>query len=262
MTFPKDFIWGGATASYQIEGSMQTDGKGLSVWDAFCRMPEKVMNFDSGEHACDHYHRMDEDVDIIAEMGIQAYRFSVSWPRILPEGTGAVNAKGLDFYDRLIDRLLERGIEPWMTLFHWDYPYALYKKGGWLNRDSTDWFADYAAVLVDAFSDRVSHWMPLNEPQCFVHVGHAVGVHAPGLQLDVASVLTVAHHALLAHGKAVQVIRAKAVTPPVIGTAYVGLVTLPESNTPDEIEAARASTFAITASSRNCVLMGKNPLGK
>jgi beta-glucosidase len=250
MTFPNEFAWGSATASYQIEGAMTEDGKGLSVWDAFCRKPGNIMNGDTGRYACDHYHRLDEDVGIMAEIGIQAYRFSVSWPRVLPEGVGAVNRKGLAFYDRLIDRLLENGISPWLTIFHWDFPYALYQRGGWLNRDSANWFADYTGVLVNALSDRVTHWIPLNEPQCFVNLGHYEGTHAPGVELDAASLLTVAHHVLLAHGKAVEVIRAKAVASPIIGTANVGVVTLPESNSPEEIAAARAATVSIRK--RNC----------
>ena len=210
MEFPDGFVWGAAAASYQIEGATYADGKGLSVWDMMCRQPDKIWEGNTGEVACDHYHRYKEDVDLMADIGLQAYRLSISWPRVVPSGTGAVNEKGLAFYDALVDALLERGIKPWVTLFHWDYPYDLFCRGGWLNRDSTDWFADYAQVIVDRLSDRVSHWLTLNEPQCFVGFGHQVGNHAPGLKLGVSEVLRVAHHSLLAHGKAVQAIRAQA----------------------------------------------------
>ena len=205
MGFPKDFVWGAAAASYQIEGGAEADGKGLSVWDMMCRQPQKIWSGNTGDVACDHYHRYAEDVQLMGEIGLQAYRLSISWPRVLPNGVGALNAKGLSFYDRLVDCLLERNIQPWVTLFHWDYPYALYCRGGWLNRDSADWFADYTAIIVDHLSDRVTHWMPLNEPQCFIGLGHLTGEHAPGLKLGFRDILLATHHALLAHGKAVQV---------------------------------------------------------
>ena len=180
MGFSKDFVWGVATASYQIEGAAFEDGKGLSVWDVFSnKNPRAVKNGDTGNTACDHYHRFKEDVGIMSEIGVKAYRFSISWPRVLPEGTGKVNEKGLDFYDALVDELLAKGIKPYVTLFHWDYPYELYKKGGWLNPESPDWFAEYVKVIVDRLSDRVEYWMTLNEPQCFILIGHEAGVHAP-----------------------------------------------------------------------------------
>jgi len=245
MTFPKDFIWGGATSSYQIEGAASRDGGGASVWDMLGRQPGKIKNGDTGEIACDHYRRYREDVEMMAEIGLQAYRFSISWPRVLPEGTGAVNAKGLDFYSRLVDTLLEHGINPWVTLFHWDYPYALYCRGGWLNRDSAGWFADYTALIVDRLSDRVAHWLTLNEPQCFIGMGHLDGTHAPGLQMGVAEVLLAAHHALLAHGQAVQVIRARAKKPPLISAAQASKVSIPETEAQADIAAARDHMFAI-----------------
>ena len=182
MTFPKGFVWGTAAASYQIEGAAQEDGKGLSVWDMFTRKPGAVWNGHTGDVACDHYHRYAEDVELLKAMGIQAYRLSISWPRVLPEGTGAPNAAGLAFYDRLVDALLAAGIEPWVTLFHWDYPLALYYRGGWLNRDSVDWFADYATLVTEKLSDRVTNFMTLNEPQVFIGAGHYEGRHAPGDQ--------------------------------------------------------------------------------
>ena len=243
--FPKDFVWGGAASSYQIEGAAYLDGGGLSVWDMLGRQPGRVVNGDTGEIACDHYHRYREDVGLMAEIGLQAYRFSVSWPRILPQGTGAVNQKGLDFYSRLVDALLEHGIAPWLTLFHWDYPYALYCRGGWLNRDSADWFAEYTAHVVDRLSDRVSHWMTVNEPQCFIGLGHLDGTHAPGMRMGIAEVLLAAHHSLLAHGQAVQVIRARAKTDPRISTAQASRVSIPATDQPDDIAAARKSMFSI-----------------
>jgi beta-glucosidase len=162
MSFPEGFIWGAATASYQIEGGAYDDGKGLSVWDIFCQQPGKIWRGNTGDVACDHYHRYQEDARLMGELGLRAYRFSVSWPRVLPEGIGAVNEKGLDFYDRLVDTLLENDVQPWVTLFHWDYPQSLFDQGGWLNRESSDWFAEYTGVVVDRLSDRVSHWMTLN----------------------------------------------------------------------------------------------------
>ncbi|MDZ7290597.1 MAG: GH1 family beta-glucosidase [candidate division KSB1 bacterium] len=250
MSFPKDFVWGAAAASYQIEGGAFEDGKGLSVWDVMCKSPGKIWAGDTGEVACDHYHRYEEDVRLMSEIALPAYRFSISWPRVMPAGTGTVNEKGLAFYDRLIDTLLKYNVQPWLTLFHWDYPHSLYLRGGWLNRESADWFADYTAVIVDKLSDRVSHWMTQNEAQCFIGFGHQTGEHAPGLKLGFAEVLLAAHHSLLAHGKSVQVIRARAKTKPVIGVAPVGIVNMPATNHEADIEAARMATFAISA--RNC----------
>ncbi|MGL4751392.1 MAG: glycoside hydrolase family 1 protein, partial [Aeromonadaceae bacterium] len=202
------FVWGAAAASFQIEGATREDGRGASVWDAFCQQPGRVRFGHGGDPGCDHYHRYQEDVALMASMGLQAYRLSVSWPRVMPQGRGAVNARGLAFYDRLVDELLARQIDPWVTLFHWDYPLPLYHQGGWLHPDSPKWFADYTAVVVEALSDRVKHWMTLNEPQCFIGLGHQVGEHAPGLRLGMADCLLAAHHTLLAHGLAVQTIRA------------------------------------------------------
>ncbi len=245
MNFPESFVWGAAAASYQIEGAAYDDGRGLSVWDMMCRQPGKVNFGDTGDVACDHYHRYQEDVDLMAEIGLQAYRLSVSWPRVLPEGIGTVNEKGLDFYSRLIDALLEKNITPWVTLFHWDFPYSLYCKGGWLNRDSTEWFAEYTALIVDKLSDRVSHWFTHNEPQCFIGVGHHEGRHAPGVQMGFGEVLLAAHNSLLAHGKSVQVIRARAKKAPLIGGAPVGTISIPLTNSPEDIEAARKDMFAV-----------------
>ncbi len=251
MSFPKNFVWGAAAASYQVEGAAFEDGKGLSVWDMMCRKEGAVWNDQSGEVACDHYHRYREDVAIMKELGLPAYRLSISWSRVIPNGTGAVNPKGLDFYNRLIDELLAAGIEPWVTLFHWDYPYELYCRGGWLNPYSSDWFADYTAVIADALSDRVTHWMTHNEQACFIGLGLQDGRHAPGDKLGFAQVLRGAHNTLLGHGKAVQVLRARSKQPCQIGLAHCGPTPIPASNRPADIEAARQETFSVTPTRRN-----------
>lgn len=216
--------------------------------DMFCRKPGAIWQGHTGEVAADHYHRWPEDVDLMKEIGLQTYRFSFAWPRILPQGTGATNAKGLAFYDRLVDGLLAAGIRPFGTLFHWDFPYELFCRGGWLNPDSPDWFADYARVVADHFSDRITDWLTLNEPQCFVGFGHSTGSQAPGLQLANAEMLRVGHHVLLAHGKAVQALRAHSKTPCKIGCASVGVIHLPQSENPADIAAAKEATFSFPES--------------
>ncbi len=243
--FPSNFIWGAAAASYQIEGAAYEDGKGLSVWDMMCRKPGVIWQEHTGDVACDHYHRYAEDVALMRQLGLQAYRFSISWPRILPEGTGKVNPVGLGFYDRLVDALLEAGIAPYATLFHWDFPYALYCRGEWLNRDSADWFADYARVVVEALGDRVHDWMTLNEIQVFVGMGHWDGVHAPGDKLALQEVLRVGHHALLAHGKAVQVIRAASPGPCRVGWAPTIFPLMPMTESPEDVAAAQLAMFSV-----------------
>jgi len=248
--FPKDFVWGVAAASYQVEGAWNEDGKGPSVWDMFCRTPGAVWQGQSGDVACDHYHRYPEDIALIKALGAHAYRLSISWPRVLPAGTGEFSVAGLDFYDRLIDGLLEAGITPYVTLFHWDYPYELYCRGGWLNPYSSDWFADYTTLIVKKLSDRVAHWMTLNEPQVFLGLGHQEGRHAPGLQLPISQVLKASHNVLLAHGKSVQAIRAHAVKYPVIGFAPIGSVHFPASDNLADVDAARQAMFSVTQ--KNC----------
>lgn len=204
--FPDGFLWGVATSAYQIEGAWNEDGKGESIWDRFVHRPYNVLNGDTGDVACDHYHRMPEDVTMMKELGLQAYRFSISWPRVLPEGRGAVNEKGLDFYDRLVDNLLAAGILPNVTLNHWDYPQALMEAGGWPKRDSVDWFVDYARLIFDRLGDRVKMWATHNEPWVVAFLGYATGVHAPGI-CDYSRAYQAAHHLLLAHGKTVQLFR-------------------------------------------------------
>jgi len=243
-TFPTGFVWGAASSSYQIEGGSTTDLRGQSVWDAFCRQPETVHGGHNGDRACDHYNRIDADVSMMRDLGLKAYRLSTSWPRVMPSGTGAINETGLAFYDHLVDSLLEHGIQPWITLFHWDYPLELFRRGGWLNRDSARWFADFAQVVVRRLGDRVSHWMTINEPQVFLQLGHAEGTHAPGLRLPLREQLVAAHNVLRAHGLGVQAIRNNS-SNSVVGWAPVGHVKFPVAETPVNIEAARHATFAI-----------------
>jgi beta-glucosidase len=247
MAFPKGFVWGAATAAYQVEGAAREDGKGLSVWDVLCRRPGAIRGGQSGDVACDHYYRWREDVALMKRIGLRAYRFSISWPRVLPDGIGRANPKGLEFYDRLVDGLLTAGIAPFVTLFHWDYPYALYCRGGWLNRSSADWFADYASLVVSRLGDRVRHWITHNEPQCFVGLGHSDGTHAPGDRLNWAEVLRVAHHAHLAHGLAVQAIRAASARDCLVGIAPVGVVKIPATPSARDVAAARKEMFSVTA---------------
>jgi beta-glucosidase len=203
LEFPTGFVWGAATAAYQIEGAAAEDGRGPSIWDTFAHTPGRVLRGDTGDQAADHYHRFREDVTLMAGLGISAYRFSISWPRVLPEGSGQVNQQGLDFYRRLVDCLLEAGIQPWPTLYHWDLPQALEDAGGWPNRDTAYRFADYAGLVGDALGDRVGRWMTVNEPWCAAFLGYASGDHAPGRQEPAASVAA-AHHLLLGHGLAAE----------------------------------------------------------
>ncbi|GCE45851.1 beta-glucosidase [Thermosporothrix hazakensis] len=206
-SFPASFHWGAATASYQIEGATREDGRGPSIWDAFSETPGKVYQGHTGEVAADHYHRMAEDVALMAKLGLDSYRFSIAWPRILPKGTGAINEKGLDFYDRLVDALLAHQIQPYVTLYHWDLPLTLHQRGGWLSRETAFAFADYAEIVARRLGDRVKHWITLNEPWCSAYLGYAVGVHAPGMQ-DRQAAVNAGHHLLLAHGLAVPRVRA------------------------------------------------------
>ncbi len=243
--FPNQFAWGAATASYQIEGAWNEDGKGVSVWDVFSHQPGKVFEGHTGDVACDHYHRYQEDVGLMKQIGLNAYRFSINWPRVLPDGIGPVNQAGLDFYDRLVDELLKAGIKPYATIFHWDYPHALFRRGGWLNPSSPDWFAEYTGVLIDKLSDRVQHWMTLNEPQVFVGLGHFDGSHAPGLKLGRKDLLSIIHHVLLAHGKSAQVIRSRARGPVQVGFAPIGNAILPIGDAPEDIENARQMMFTV-----------------
>lgn len=207
MSFKKDFIWGAATASFQIEGAWNEDGKGLNIWDEFCSQPGKIENNGTGNEACDHYHRYKDDVKLMAEMGLKAYRFSISWARLLPEGIGEVNQKGIDFYNNLIDELLKYNITPFITIYHWDLPYALHLKGGWLNPESADWFEAYTEVVAKNFGDRVKNFITFNEPSVFMGCGYWQGSHAPGFQMGNRELLQIGHNIHMAHGKAVSVLR-------------------------------------------------------
>ena len=209
VNFPDGFIWGAATAAYQIEGAADEDGRGESIWDRFSHTPGKVRGGDTGDVACDHYHRYREDVALMQQLGLQAYRFSVSWPRVMPNGRGATNRAGLDFYDRLVDELLRANIQPFLTLYHWDLPQSLQDKGGWANRDTCGYFSDYAALMVKQLADRVPNWTTFNEPWVSAFVGNQQGRHAPGLT-DTRVAYHVAHHHLVAHGLATQAIRSVA----------------------------------------------------
>ncbi|MCA9235634.1 MAG: beta-glucosidase [Planctomycetales bacterium] len=205
--FPPDFVWGAATSAYQIEGSPTADGAGLSIWDAFARTPGNIGDGTSGDVACDHYRRWREDVTLLKSLGVGAYRFSTAWTRVLPDGTGAVNDAGVAFYDRLVDELLATGITPYVTLYHWDLPLALDMRGGWLNPDSANWFADYVAVMVDRLGDRVRHWFTLNEPWVVSDLGHLRGAMAPGRR-DLHGTRSAANNLIRAHGAALAVLRA------------------------------------------------------
>jgi len=206
LEFPRGFLWGTATSSYQIEGAWDQDGKGESIWDRFSSTPGKIIDGSNGRVACDHYNRFAADFDLMKELGLRNYRFSISWPRIMPDGRGAINAKGLSFYDRMVDALLARGIRPFATLFHWDLPQALQDAGGWATRATVNAFVRYVEAVTKKLGDRVKDWMTHNEPWVVAYVGHLFGDHAPGIR-DVKTALAVAHGILLSHGKAVPVIR-------------------------------------------------------
>lgn len=205
--FPAHFLWGAATASYQIEGAVREDGRGASIWDDFAATPGKTYQGQSGKMAADHYHRVEEDTNLMVQLGLGAYRFSIAWPRILPEGRGTINPAGLDFYDRLVDTLLAKGIQPFATLYHWDLPSPLEQSGGWLNRATAYAFADYAELVTRRLGERVTSWITLNEPWCSAYLGYGVGMHAPGMR-DRQAAIDAAHHLLLGHGLAVPRMRA------------------------------------------------------
>lgn len=210
IQFPKDFVWGVATSAYQIEGAAFEDGRGPSIWDTFSHTPGNIIDDENGDVACDSYHRLDEDIALLKELGVNSYRFSVSWPRVIPDGTGKVNKKGLQYYENLVDQLLEHGIEPMCTLYHWDLPQKLEEKGGWDNRDTIDAFVEYAKVMFERLNGKVKRWITLNEPWCASFLSHYIGEHAPGNQ-DLQLAVNVAHHLLMAHGKTVQAFRELAV---------------------------------------------------
>ncbi|EFL37085.1 beta-galactosidase [Streptomyces viridochromogenes DSM 40736] len=234
--FPAGFFFGAATASYQIEGAYDEDGRGPSIWDTFCREPGRVADGATGDVACDHYHRYREDIALLRELGVDSYRFSIAWPRIQPTGSGPVNAAGLDFYDRLVDELLAAGISPAATLYHWDLPQALEDRGGWRTRETAERFADYAGVVAGRLGDRVDRWITLNEPFCSAFIGYAAGAHAPGAR-EGRGALAAAHHLLVGHGLAVHALRAT-------GAREVGITLnpdrlLPATDSPADLAAVR-----------------------
>ncbi|WP_018656770.1 GH1 family beta-glucosidase [Actinomadura flavalba] len=237
FAFPPSFRFGAATAAYQIEGAAAEDGRGPSIWDDFCRTPGKVLHGDTGDVAVDHYHRYADDIALMRDLGLRAYRFSISWPRVQPAGTGPLNPAGADFYRRLVDGLLEAGIEPWPTLYHWDLPSPLEKAGGWPERDTAARFADYAAAIHDVLGDRVRNWTTINEPWCAAFLGYASGEHAPG-RVEPAAALHAAHHLLTGHGLAVRAMRAQRP-----GNRFGAAVNLyavsPETGDPADADAAR-----------------------
>lgn len=237
MSYPKGFLWGTATASYQVEGSSLQYGRGECIWHRFSHTQGKVVNGDTGDVACDHYHRYPEDVQIMKKLGVNAYRFSISWPRILSQGTGQVNAEGLDFYDRLVDELLKAEILPFATLYHWDLPQALQDRGGWTNPQIVEWFCEYTQHVTQRLGDRVKHWLTHNEPFVVSHVGNLWGVHAPGNR-DLKTTYQVAHHLLLSHGAGIPVIRQN-VPDAIAGITLNLTVAHPASNSQADLEAAK-----------------------
>jgi len=235
---PATFRWGVATSAYQIEGAYDKDGRGLSIWDTYCRTPGLVDGGDNGDVACDHYHRMPQDVELITSLGVDVYRFSVAWPRVQPGGRGPANAKGLGFYDRLVDELLAKGVDPWVTLYHWDLPQELEDAGGWPERDTAHRFADYAMLVFDKLADRVCTWTTLNEPWCSAMLGYYEGRQAPGRQ-DFAAAMEAVHHLLLGHGLAAQRMRAAATKPIELGITLNMGTSMPATQSVADQEATR-----------------------
>jgi beta-glucosidase len=248
LRFPDGFVWGAATASYQIEGAAREDGRGPSIWDTFSRTPGKVFAGHTGDVACDHYHRYRDDVALMAELGLASYRFSISWPRVRPDGAGPVNSRGLDFYDRLTDELIGKGIDPVITLYHWDLPQTLQDRGGWTVRETSEAFAEYAQSVYARLGDRVRTWTTLNEPWCSAYLGYASGVHAPGIQ-DPTSAFAAVHHLLLGHGLAARALRAA-------GAQTVGITLNPSSVLPlDPANAADVDAARIIDGLQNRIFL-------
>ena len=254
-SFPKDFRWGCATASYQIEGGVNEDGRGATIWDTFSHTPGKVANGDTGDVACDSYHRYREDVALLKDLGVGVYRMSIAWSRIFPDGRGQPNQKGLDYYNRVIDALLAAGIQPYVTLFHWDLPQAL--PGGWQNRDTAHAFADYAGYMAGKLSDRVRHFITVNELRCFTDLSYQVGIHAPGLKLPPAGINQVRHHGVLAHGLGAQAVRAHAKGGTQVGIADNTSFFVPVIETPEHIAAAKKATREDNAMFLTAIMEGR-----
>ncbi len=257
LSFPSGFRWGCSTSAYQIEGAVNEDGRGQSIWDVFSHTPGKIMNGDTGDVACDSYNRYQEDTQLLKTLGATAYRFSIAWPRIFPDGRGQPNPKGVDHYKRVVDNLLENGIEPFVTLFHWDLPEAL--PGGWQSRDTAKAFADYAGYMAGQLSDRLDHFMTTNEIRSFVDSSYGFGILAPGLRLPAAEVNQIRHHALLAHGLGVQAMRASAKRPIQIGLAEDPTIPVPVIETEEHIAAARIALRKINGPFLTAVMEGRYP---
>ena len=258
LSFPKGFLWGTATASYQVEGAAKVDGRGMTIWDTFSYTPGKVVNNDSGDIACDFYHKYKEDTQLIKNLNAKSYRFSIAWSRIFPYGTGKPNQKGLDFYNRMIDELLANDIEPFATLYHWDLPQTLQDKyKGWQSKETAKAFGDYAGYMAEKLSDRVKHFFTLNEMSSFIELGYGIGIHAPGLKLQPAELYQARHHAVLAHGLAVQAIRANGKADTKVGIAENMKVAVPVIETPENIKAAQIATREINARYLTVIMEGK-----
>ena len=256
--FPKGFLWGSATASYQVEGAVNEDGRGPSIWDTFSHIPGKVVNDATGDVADDHYHRYKEDVQLMKSLGVKAYRFSVAWPRVFPQGAGTPNPKGLDFYNRLVDELLANDIQPFATLYHWDLPQTLQDNGGgWESRDTSKAFGDYAGYVAERLSDRVKHFFTINEFGAFVELGYRIGIHAPGLKLPPGRFNQTRHHAVLGHGLAVQAIRAKSKPGTKVGLAENMTICVPIVEITQHIEAATRAARELNAPYMTVIQEGK-----
>jgi len=256
--FPAGFLWGTATASYQVEGAVDEDGRGKSIWDVFSHTPGKTVGGATGDVANDHYHRYKEDIQLMKALGVKTYRFSIAWPRVFPQGGGAPNPKGLDFYNRLVDELLANGITPFATLYHWDLPQALQERvGGWESRETSEAFANYAGYVAERLSDRVKHFFTINEFGAWVEVGYRMGVHAPGLKLTGSRLNQLRHYGVLGHGLAVQAIRAKAKPGTRVGLAENMTICAPVMETPEHVLAARAATREINAPYMTVIQEGK-----
>ncbi len=258
LEFPSGFLWGTATASYQVEGAAKEDGRGLTIWDTFSHTPGKILNNDTGDVACDFYHKYKEDIQLIKSLNAKSYRFSIAWSRIFPDGTGTPNQKGVDFYNRMVDELLANGIEPFATLYHWDLPQTLQDKyKGWQSNETSKAFADYAGYMAEKLSDRVKHFFTLNEIWTFIQLGYGDGVFAPGLKLPPADLYQARHNAVLAHGLAVQAIRAHGKAGTKVGLAENVKVAVPYIETPEHIKAAEIATREFNAGYMTVIMEGK-----
>jgi beta-glucosidase len=256
-SFPQNFVWGTATSAYQVEGAWNADGKGPSIWDEFVRRRGNVKNGDTADVACDHYSKYKEDIELIKELGVKAYRFSVSWPRILPEGVGNKNQRGIDFYKKIVDELLEAGIIPFVTLYHWDLPLMLQDRGGWMNRDITGWFSDYVETIVASFAGNVKNYIIINEPSVIAYVGHYQGVHAPGIQSKRAYFAT-SHHLNICHGNSIEII--KQICPQAkTGSTFTHFPIRPATSHDADVNAARLMEAVWSKAYLDPIFLGEYP---